>query len=137
MASRNVELLEGAATAYNRGDVEPLVALLDPDVDWRGRTRGHLWWRHAPSCHGPEEARANFERQLKKASLRSGYAGVTLDEIRESGDRIMLGATWNTEDGAVAGRFFQVVTMRGGKIVDIQGCQSRRDALQRLEASGT
>jgi hypothetical protein len=60
---------------------------------------------------------------------------VKLDEVREAGDRIMLGATWETEDGAsgeTAERFFQVVTMRDGKIIDIQGCKSRRDALKRL-----
>ena len=100
MASADVERLREAAEAYNRGDVEPLVALLDEDVDWRAHTRGHLWWKRTPHCHGPEEARANFELRLKKASLRPGYAGVRLDEVREAGDRIMLGATWETSDGA-------------------------------------
>jgi ketosteroid isomerase-like protein len=131
----SVERLQAAAEAYNRGDVEPLVALLDEDVDWRAPRRGFLWRRYTPRCHGPEEARANFELRLKKASLRPGYAGVRLDEVREAGDRIMLGATWETEDGAsgeTAERFFQVVTMRDGKIIDIQGCKSRRDALKRL-----
>ena len=135
VASSNVERLQVAAEAYNRGDVEPLVALLDKDVDWRAPTRGFLWSRHTPHCHGPEEARANFELRLRKASLRPGYAGVKLAEIREAGDRIMLGATWETQDGARgerAERFFQVVTMRDGKIIDIQGCKSRRDALRRL-----
>jgi ketosteroid isomerase-like protein len=139
VASGDVERIEAAAEAYNRGDLEPLVALLDDDVDWRAYTRGHLWWKHTPRCHGPEEARANFEAQLEKASLRPGYAGVTLDELRESGDRIMVGATWRKEDGREgerAERFFQVLTMRGGKIVDIQGCKSRTDALKRLEADG-
>jgi ketosteroid isomerase-like protein len=135
VASTNAERLQAAAEAYNRGDVEPLVALLDDDVDWRAYTRGHLWWKRTPHCHGPEDARANFELRLKKASLRPGYAGVKLDEIRESGDRIMLGATWETAEGnpaEEADQFFQVMTMRDGKVVDIQGCKSRRDALKRL-----
>jgi ketosteroid isomerase-like protein len=135
MASINVERLEQAAEAYNHGNVEPLVALLDADVDWRAYSRGLLWRRHTPRCHGPEQARSNFELRLQKASLRPGYAGVKLDEIREEGDRIMLGATWETEArarGEPAERFFQVVTMRDGKIIDIQGCKSRKDALKRL-----
>jgi ketosteroid isomerase-like protein len=37
-----------AVAALNRGDVEPLVALLDPDLDWTGVRRGHLWWAHTP-----------------------------------------------------------------------------------------
>jgi hypothetical protein len=51
--------------------------------------------------------------RLKKAALRPGYAGVKLDEIRESGQRIMVGASWQTETGERAGdaeRFFQVLT---------------------------
>jgi hypothetical protein len=38
--------------AYNvaiEGDLEPLVALFDPRLDWRGLERGHLWWRRAPA----------------------------------------------------------------------------------------
>jgi hypothetical protein len=62
----NVEQLRRASEAYNRGDVEPLVVLLDEDVDWYGRMRGHLWWKRTPSCHGPGEARANFELRLRK-----------------------------------------------------------------------
>jgi len=60
---------------------------------------------------------------------------VKLDEIREAGDRIMLGATWEKEEGArgeTAESFFQVVTMRDSKIIDIQDCKSRRDAVKRL-----
>lgn len=132
MPSENVERIREAAAAYGRGDVEPLVALLDQDVDWRGPTRGHLWWRHTPSCHGPEQARANFERRLKTASPRTGSAAIELDDIRESGDRIMLGSSWQGEEGRPAERFFQVVTMRDGKIVDIKGCKSHKEALRRL-----
>jgi ketosteroid isomerase-like protein len=136
MAESNIEQLRSAAEAYNRGDVEPLVGLLDEDVDWRAWTRGRLWWKHTPRCHGPEEARANFQLRLDKAAHRPGYSGVKLDEIREAGDRIMLGATWEPKGGEnaeTAERFFQVVTMRDGKIVDIQGCRNRKDALKRLE----
>jgi ketosteroid isomerase-like protein len=135
VASENVERIREAAEAYNRGDVEPLVAMLDEDVDWRGPTSGHLWWRHTPSCHGPKEARANFERRLKQASLRPGYAGLELEDVQESGDRVMLGSRWRTEEGQPpedAERFFQVVTMRDGKIVDIKGCKSHKEALRRL-----
>jgi ketosteroid isomerase-like protein len=31
------------------GDVEPLVGLLSPELDWSGVERGHLWWRKAPA----------------------------------------------------------------------------------------
>ena len=41
--------LQDATAAFNDGDVDPLVALLHPDLDWRGITRGHLWWKQTPS----------------------------------------------------------------------------------------
>jgi hypothetical protein len=44
-----IDRLRAAAAALNEGDVEPFVALLDDDLDWRGITRGRLWWRHTPS----------------------------------------------------------------------------------------
>jgi len=136
VASANVERIQAAAEAYNRGNVDPLVALLDDDVVWCSYPRGHLWWKHTPSCRGSEEARSNFEIQLEKAALRPGYAGLKLDEIRESGDRIMLGSTWETDEGDPdkrAERYFQVVTMEDGKIVGIRGCKSRKEALRRLD----
>jgi ketosteroid isomerase-like protein len=133
--SENVERLQAAADAFNRGDLAPLVELLDEDVDWRGPAHGHLWWKRMPHCHGPEEAAANFEGWRRQASLAPGYAGITLDETQEMGDRVMLGATWEPQErvpAESARRHFLVVTMRDGKIVDIQGCKSRRDALKRL-----
>ena len=69
------EILPGLTAALeemNRGNVEPAVALLDPDVDWRGRPSGHLWWRHQPSCHGQDEARENFKLQVVKGKARPG-----------------------------------------------------------------
>ena len=49
MAEPEVERIQQAFDAAIAGDVEPLVALLSPDLEWRGIERGHLWWRHAPS----------------------------------------------------------------------------------------
>ena len=124
--------LNAALEAMNRGDVEPAVALLDPDVDWRGRPRGHLWWRHMPSCHGPDEARANFEMQVVKGRARPGTKTFALEQFARVGDRIVLGGRWTMDDGGheVASRFFQVLTVRDGRIVDMQGYASRRAALR-------
>lgn len=44
-----LEQLREATRAFNDGDIEPLVALLHEDLDWRGVPRGFLWWKHAPS----------------------------------------------------------------------------------------
>lgn len=124
--------LTGALEELNRGNVEPAVALLDPDVDWRGRPSGHLWWRHEPSCHGPDEARENFNLQVVKGKARPGTKSFAIEQVEQVGDRVVVGGRWTMEDGEseTAGRFFQVLTVRKGRIVDIQGCTSRRAAIR-------
>jgi ketosteroid isomerase-like protein len=131
------ELLPGireALEAMNRGDVEPSVSLLDERVEWRGPTRGHLWWKHTPSCHGPHEARENFKLQVRKGNQHPGARSFTLEQLEQVGDRLVLGGRWTTDGGSdeEAGRFFQVLTVRNGRIVDIQGCRSHRAALRYL-----
>ena len=44
-----IDELRAAVDALNDGDVEPFIALMDENSEWRGITRGHLWWKHAPS----------------------------------------------------------------------------------------
>lgn len=45
----DAETVGAAYGAAVSGNVEPLVSLLDPAVEWRGVTRGLLWWRRTPS----------------------------------------------------------------------------------------
>jgi ketosteroid isomerase-like protein len=49
MASLSAEDVQRAYDAAVSGDLDPLVGLFDPDVDWKGLQRGHLWWRKAPA----------------------------------------------------------------------------------------
>ena len=44
-----IDQLRAAADALNQGDADPFAALFAEDAEWRGVTRGHLWWKHAPS----------------------------------------------------------------------------------------
>jgi hypothetical protein len=44
-----IEQLRAAAEALNRGDPEPLVALIAEENDWRGVSRGRLWWKQTPT----------------------------------------------------------------------------------------
>lgn len=49
MAQPDAQRVQQAFDATIAGDVEPLVALLSPDLEWRGIERGHMWWRSAPN----------------------------------------------------------------------------------------
>jgi ketosteroid isomerase-like protein len=44
-----IDQLRAAVEALNRGDAGPFASLFADDAEWRGVSRGHLWWRHAPS----------------------------------------------------------------------------------------
>jgi hypothetical protein len=49
-------------------------------------------------------------------------------EFTRVGDNVIIGSTsWLGEDGRRQERF-QVLTLRDGKIADLQGCRSRREA---------
>jgi ketosteroid isomerase-like protein len=48
MDTTQLEHVRRAFDAAAGGDIDPLVSLFDPELDWRGATRGHLWWRRAP-----------------------------------------------------------------------------------------
>ena len=45
----DAERVQTAFEAAVGGDVEPLAALFAADLEWRGVTTGHLWWRRTPS----------------------------------------------------------------------------------------
>ena len=49
MPESDVRRIQSAYDAAIAGDLDPLIGLLAPDLEWRGVERGHLWWRHAPS----------------------------------------------------------------------------------------
>jgi ketosteroid isomerase-like protein len=44
-----IERLRAAADALNEGDPEPFLTLLADDVEWRGVSRGFLWWKKTAS----------------------------------------------------------------------------------------
>jgi len=120
-----IDRLRAAAEALNQGDPEPFAALIAEDSEWRGITRGHLWSKHTPVCHGPDEAREVLRFALRK---RGGRGIDVQPEFAQVGDDTIIGSTrWVDDDGRRVERF-QVLTIRDGKIVDMQGCASRREA---------
>jgi hypothetical protein len=49
-------------------------------------------------------------------------------EFSRVGDNKIIGSTqWTGADG-IRHESYQVLTLRGGKIIDMQGCASRREA---------
>ena len=120
-----IDELRAAADALNRGDPEPFLALIAEDSEWRGAAFGHLWWRRMPACHGPDEARAALQAGQRRRGGRP--LAVNAEFTTVGTDRIIGSTSWTDDDGVRRERF-QVLTVRGGKIVDMQGCTTRRTA---------
>jgi ketosteroid isomerase-like protein len=119
-----IDQLRTAVEALNDGDPGPYASLFAEDSEWRGVSHGMLWWKRTPACHGPTEARETMELQLRKR----GDAPIVVDpRFEQIGDRIVGSAQWLGTDGRRVERF-QVLTIRDGKIVDVQGCRTRREA---------
>ena len=45
----SVETIRAAYEALAAGEAEPLVSLIDPQMEWRGRRRLPRFWRPPPS----------------------------------------------------------------------------------------
>jgi len=120
-----IDRLRAAADALNRGDPEPLASLFADDSEWRGISHGFLWWKRTPTWHGPNEAREVLKFRLEKRGERRIEVQP---EFTQVGDNKIIGSThWPDTDGTRRERY-QVLTLRDGKIVDMQGCASRREA---------
>ena len=100
---------------------------------WAGGAdrRGTCGGGTTPSCHGPDEARRNLELQVVKGQARPGIKRFALEQVAQVGECVVVAGRWEMADGSLedAGRFYQVLRIRGGLIVDIQGCTGRRAAM--------
>jgi ketosteroid isomerase-like protein len=120
-----IDQLRAAADALSEGDPEPFAALMADDSEWRGISRGHLWWKQTPACRGPDEALEVMRVQIRKRAANRLQVRPEFTQIGD--DKIIGSSEWMGVDGRRQVRY-QVLTFRDGKIVDMQGCASRREA---------
>jgi ketosteroid isomerase-like protein len=129
----NLELIRRGYEAWNRGDIDSVLALFDADIEWRGYT--HL--PESGTLHGRDEVRAWLERFL--------YAWQELDielvDLRGARDRVVAlvsfralgkGSGVQVEGGVDA----HVWTIRDGKAVAVTLYQGTHDALEETAEKG-
>ncbi len=98
---------------------------MEEGSEWRGVSQGHLWWKSTPACHGPDEALDVMKNQIRK---RADNRLKVRPEFTQVGEDKIIGSTeWMSTEGRRQVRY-QVLTFRDGKIVDMQGCASLREA---------
>jgi len=120
------EVIRRAYEAYGRGDLATMLELIDPDLEW---TYLDPAFEHPDPqvCHGRDELATALRRQQRQG-LRS-----ELEEVIVDGDRAAVVVrtpgldahrAWQADD-----RNFDVITVRGGRIVALRACRDREEAM--------
>ncbi len=128
----NVEIVQRAIDALNRGDWEAALQNSDPDVevDW-SRSRGL-----SPGIHRGHDAALSFW-----ATVHETFDSVTVSpaEFIEHGDHVLVPnrTRFRGREGIEVGtRSTIVVTLRNGRILRWQLFQERQDALEAMGLAG-
>ena len=132
MSQENVEAFERGLAAGNRGDVETLLEVLDPEVAWHSALHA-LLAGEATVFRGHDGVRKMF-RDLYEAF---DEIHIELSEIRDLGDRLVaIGRT--RAHGEASGADVEtpigfVTEFKNGKAISIRGYLDPEEA---LEAAG-
>ena len=127
MSEENLELIRAGFAAHNRGDLDALTQVYDPDVVFETLLLG--------THHGNEAIRLIYEENQKTLS------GYTVDpiELIDAGDQVVAVAQVNgvgpTSQIAMEDRdqFAFLFTIKNGRVVREQAFRNREEA---LEAAG-
>jgi uncharacterized protein len=131
MASANVELIRSGLDAYNRGDVEAVLANADPDIEFvplRSLVVGG-------SYRGHEGIRRFFE------DLGEEWEDFSIDneEFREREDSVLLLGEFEAKGKAsgmqVRSPVAWLFELRAGKVLRMRAYSSQDEALQALTES--
>lgn len=119
---------ERVRRALEHADLEAFGDLLDPDVHW-GPADGRAF-----ECKNRDEVLAWYGRGREAG----GRAEVT--EVAVCGDRLLVGllvsGTRAARARGGATRRWQVLSLKGGRIVDIRGFDERSEAAARIGLEG-
>jgi ketosteroid isomerase-like protein len=126
MASANVEIVRRMMTAWERGDVDGQLALIDPDVELRE-------WPEGPDP-GTYRGHAGALRAAASWSEAWEWLENDVDEIIEAGDRVVVcGRTRGKGKGSsveVAIDTYNVYTLRGGRVIRMEFFTTREPAFR-------
>jgi uncharacterized protein len=124
-----VAVLRGFYDAVAAGDVDAVLDLLDPEVEWRAPES--LPW--GGTFHGHDGVREFFARVIDQPA----DFGREVQEYLESGDRVVvLLRTFgrrNDGDGGFDVLEFHAWTVRNGKLVDFDGTFDTATVLRALQ----
>jgi uncharacterized protein len=129
MSRENVEIVRRAYEAFARGDVEHILAVLDPAVEWH--TRDNL--PDSGVYRGPQAVLGWFATWL---SAWRDFE-IEAEEFIDAGDRVLV-VTRQSGKGAGSGAFSEFAEthawkLRDGKAVEVVEYRTRDEALEAVE----
>ena len=127
MSNENAELVRRAYQVYASGDLDGMLELVDPDLEWTYLDPALK--RPTPQvCHGRQELE-QVMRHWADHGLRA-----ELEEVTTAGELVMVGVRTpgvDTHQGQRGdNRVYSVFTVREGRIVALRDCRDRQEALQ-------
>jgi ketosteroid isomerase-like protein len=129
MSQENVEIVRGAADAFNRRDVDAWLAHFEPDIVWYA-------FPDEPDpgpFHGHEAVRMMAERWM---DVLSDFR-MEAKEFIDAGEYVLMAARMlgriRDIDAEVTVDEIYVNKCRNGKIAEVRECRTKEDA---LEAAG-
>jgi hypothetical protein len=131
MSQENVDLIRRGYEAFARGDIEAVVELVDPDVDWRPAIAPILG---VDTIRGKEGMRKFFTRDLFQGFDEFRAEPLSIEDYGEA----VLAKVRYTGRGESSGlefdqTFFTVYRFRDGRTVSMRDFATRAEA---LEAAG-
>jgi ketosteroid isomerase-like protein len=123
------ELAGRVRTALESADLTAIRDLLDPNVRWGAPDDP------APSCQNRDQVLAWYQRG-REAGVRAQVTDMVVED-----NKILVGLTVIGTGGALSGEQggpadrWQVLTVRGGRVVDIRGFDDREEARSRAGIS--
>ena len=118
----NADIVRGAILAQNAGDDETMLAAIHPDVEWQMPER---------AVRGRDALRA----VLEEARREVGSVRITLHELRERGDAVLVIGTVTAEKGLNIPRSW-IWELRDGRAVRVTSFPGREQALRAWDALG-
>ena len=128
MSRENVERIRAGFDAHNRGDLDALVEVYDPDAVFETLLLG--------THHGNESIRVIYEENQKTLS---GYDVVPV-ELIDAGDKVVAVAqavgSGPASEIAVDEPFAFVFTFRGERVIREQAFRNKEEAVEAAGLSG-
>jgi uncharacterized protein len=134
--SPNVQLVQDTYAAFGRGDIDAVVAAMDPEIEWHEAE--HSPW-HAPGgYHGPTEILTNVFARIPHHFDRFEVHPTT---FHDAGDTVIVEGRYRASAATIAGlldaQVCHVWTVRDGKLAGFQQYTDTRQFDQATSASSS